>query len=200
VSDFKSRITARFSATGWFRFSALPFLSGLGLFCVCLVTGSPGYGFDSYQKFEKSKKLHRPLQLEAMPDKGKVRPGETFWLHLVTSLEEGWHMYSMEKQSDDETVATRIELEALVFDPGGDWKEMQPKLVRDDVMEKIMKIHTGRVEFTHLFSVPKGLKPGTYPLSGTLHFRTCDNRVCTLPQEVMFKTRVIVIEKTGEPG
>ena len=201
MSDFQSRITSRFSAAGWFRFSALPFLSGLGLFCVCLVAGSPGYGFDSYQKFEKSKKLHPNLfNWKPCPTRVKCDPGETFWLHLVTFLEEGWHMYSLEKQSDDETVATRIELEALVFDPEGDWQEMPPKLVRDDVMEKIMKTHTGRVEFTHLFSVPKGLKPGTYPLSGTLHFRTCDNRVCTLPQEVMFKTRVIVIEKAGEPG
>ncbi len=200
MSDFQSRITVRFGANGWFCFSVLPLLSGLGLFCFLLATVSPGYGFDSYQKFEKSKKLHRPLQLEAMLDKGKVRPGETFWLHLVTFLQEGWHMYSLEKQSDDETVATRIELEALVFDPEGDWQEMSPKLVRDDVMEKVMKTHTGRVEFSHRFSVPKGLKPGTYPVAGTLHFRTCDNRVCTLPQEVMFKTRVIVIEKAGTPG
>ena len=168
------------------------------MFCVCLVAASPGYGFDSYEKFKKSKKQDRSLRLEAMPDKDKVRPGETFWLHLVAFLDEGWHMYSLEKQSDDATVATRIELEALVFDPQGRWQEMPPKLVRDDVMEKIMKTHSGRVEFTHLFSVPKGLKPGVYPLSGTLHFRTCDNRICTLPQAMKFQTRVIV--EAGEPG
>jgi thiol:disulfide interchange protein DsbD len=172
----------------------------LGLFCICLVAGSPGYGFDSYKKFEKSKKHNRPLQLEAMPDKDKARPGETFWLHLVAFLEEGWHMYSLEQQSDDATVATRIELEALVFDPQGGWQEMPPKLVRDGVMEKIMKTHSGRVEFTHLFTVPKGLKPGVYPLSGTLHFRTCDNRICTLPQAMKFQTRVIVIVEAGKPG
>ena len=200
MSDFRSRIAARFRTAGWFHFSVLPFLSGFGFLCVCLVSGTPGYGFDSYQKFEKSKKQSLPPQLEAMPSKGKVRSGETFWLDLVIFLEEGWHMYSLEKQSDDETVATRIELEALVFDPQGHWQEMPPKLVRDDVMEKIMKTHSGRVEFTHLFSVPTGLKPGTYPLSGTLHFRTCDNRICTLPQEMMFKTHVIVIARTDEPG
>ena len=133
-----------------------------------------------------------------MPDKDKVRPGEIFWLHLVAILGEGWHMYSIEKQSDDETVATRIELETRVFLPQDNWRETPPKLVRDDVMEKIMKTHSGRVEFTRLFSVPKGLKPGVYPLSGTLHFRTCDNRVCTLPQAMKFQTRVIV--ETGEPG
>jgi len=159
---------------------------------------SSGYGFDSYQKFEKSKKQYVALQLEAMPDKEKVHPGETFWLHLVTFLDKGWHMYSVEKQSDDKTVATRIELEALVFDPKGNWQESPPKLVRDEVMEKIMKTHSGRVEFTLQFSVPNGLKPGAYPLSGTLHFRTCDNRICTLPQEMKFQTRVIV--EAGEPG
>lgn len=196
--DFRLRKMARPRGFGRIPYSPLPFIFGWGLFCVCLFAGSPGFGFDSHHKFEKSKKEIRPLHLEAMPGKGKVRPGETFWLHLVAFLEEGWHMYSLEKQSDDKTVATRIELEALVFDPQGDWQEMPPKLVRDGVMEKIMKTHSGRVEFSHLFSVPRGLKPGTYPLSGTLHFRTCDNRICTLPQEMMFKTHVIV--EAGESG
>jgi len=198
VSDSRLRKTARPRATGWFHVSVLPVISVLGLFCICLVAESSGHGFDSYKKFEKSKKHNRPLRLEAMPDKDEVRPEETFWLHLVTFLEEGWHMYSLEKQSDDETVATRIELEALVFDPQGNWQEMPPKLVRDEVMGKIMKTHSGRVEFTHLLSVPKGLKPGVYPLSGTLHFRTCDNRICTLPQAMQFQTRVIV--EAGKPG
>ena len=107
-------------------------------------------------------------------------------------------MYSIEKQSEDETVATRIKLKTPVFLPQGSWQETPPKLVRDDVMEKIMKTHSGRVEFTRLFSVPKGLKPGVYPLAGTLHYRSCDNRVCTLPQTVKFQTRVIV--ESGEPG
>ena len=198
MSDSRLRKTARPCATGWFHSPVLPFIFGLGLFCVCLIAGPPGYAFDSYEKFEKSKKQNMPLQLEAMPDKDKVRPGEIFWLHLVTFLDEGWHMYSIEKQSDDETVATRIELETLVFPPQGRWQETPPKLVRDDVMEKIMKTHSGRVEFTRLFSVPKGLKPGVYPLSGTLHFRSCDNRICTLPQAMKFQTRVIV--ETGKPG
>ena len=196
--DSRLRKTVRLCAPGWFHFSVLPFIFGLALFCACLIAGSSGYAFDSYQKFEKSKKQNMLLQLEAMPDKDKVRPGEIFWLHLMAFLEEGWHMYSIEKQSEDETVATRIELETRTFLPQGRWQETPPKLVRDDVMEKIMKTHSGRVEFSRLFSVPKGLKPGVYPISGTLRFRSCDNRVCTLPQAIKFQTRVIV--ETGEPG
>jgi hypothetical protein len=170
----------------------------LGLLGVCLVAGSPGYGFDSHQKFEKSKRQILPLKLEALSDKERVKPGETFWLHLMVFLDKGWHMYSLEKQSDDKTVATRIELEPLAFDPQGGWQETPPKLVRDDVMEKIMKTHSGPVEFSRLFFVPEGLSPGTYSLSGTLHFRSCDNRICTLPMQARFQTRVIV--EADKPG
>ena len=198
MSDSRLRKTARLRATGWFHSFVLLFIFGLGVVNAFLGPVPPGYALDSYQKFEKSKKQYRPLQLEAMPDKDKVRPGEIFWLHLVIFLDEGWHMYSLEKQSDDKTVATRIELETLVFDPQSNWQEAPPRFVRDDVMEKIMKTHSGRVEFTRLFSVPKGLTPGVYPLSGTLRFRTCDNRICTLPQAMKFQTRVIV--EAGEPG
>lgn len=198
MSDSRLRRIVLLRPTGRFHFSALSFIFGLGLFCVCFIAGPPGYAFDSYHKFEKSKKQNRALQLEAMPDKEKVRPGENFWLQLVTFLDEGWHMYSIEKQSDDETVATRIELEVTAFPPQGRWQETPPKLVHDEVMGKIMKIHSGHVEFTRLFSVPEGLKPGVYPLSGTLHFRSCDNRICTLPQAMKFQTRVIV--GPGEPG
>ena len=198
MSDSRLKKTARLPAAGWFHSSALPVVFGLGLFCICLVTGSSGYGFDSHQKFEKSKKQTLPLKLKALSDKERVEPGETFWLHLMVFLDKGWHMYSLKKQSDDKTVATRIELEALVFDSQDGWQETPPKLVRDEIMEKIMKIHSGQVEFSRLFSVPKNVSPGTYPISGTLHFRGCDNRICTLPQAVKFQTRVIV--ESGEPG
>ena len=200
VTDFQIRLTARLRLAGVGGFFLSYFISSGVLIAVLLIVGSQAYGFDSYQDFEKAKKEHSPLQLEAMPNEHKVRPGATFWLHLVAFLEEGWHMYSLEKQSEDETVATRIEMEALVFDPQEHWQESAPKLVRDAVMEKIMKTHSGRFEFTHQFSVPKGLKPGVYPLSGALHFRTCDNRICTLPQEMSFKTHVIVEVETNEPG
>jgi hypothetical protein len=159
---------------------------------------TPGEGFESFEKFEKSKKQSLELRLEAMPDKDQVRPGDTFWLYVVGILEKGWHLYSLEKQLEDETIATRIELGNTAFKSQGDWQETPPELVRDEVLEKVMKTHSGRVEFTRLFSVPESLAPGVYLISGMLHFRTCDNRICTLPRQMPFRTRVIV--KAGEPG
>ncbi len=198
MSHSRFRKTARQSAVGRLHPSLKFFLSGfLGVFAV-LGAESPGYGFESFEKFEQSKKQSLELRLEAMPDKDQVRPGETFRLYVVAFLENGWHLYSLEKQSEDDTIATRIELEDTAFHPQGGWQETPPKLVRDEVIQKIMKTHSGRVEFTRLFSVPEGLRPGVYPVSGTLHFRTCDNRICTLPQQMPFQTRVIV--EAGEPG
>ena len=187
----------------WFRRNRWCFPGVLSLFlmlllvCVELGTGSRGYGFDSYKKFQKSKEVGTALKLEAVPGKDRVWPGDTFWLYLIGTLDKGWHRYSIEKQTDDATVATRIELESSAFPLQGEWQETTPRLVRDEVLETILKTHSGRVEFTHLLQVPKDLKPGVYPISGTLHFRSCDNRVCTLPQTVRFQTRVIV--ETGQP-
>ena len=123
MSDSRLRKIALPRVTAWLYFFISPTVFGLGLLCVCLIVGSSGHAFDSYQKFEKSKKQNLPLQLEAMSDKEKVLPGETFWLHLVAFLDEDWHMYSIEKQSEDETVATRIDLKAPAFIPQGDWQE-----------------------------------------------------------------------------
>lgn len=199
MPDSRSRPTARSNGAGLLLgFSTRGLLWGMVIILFCLGSGSPGYGFESYQQFQKSKKLNQPLKLEALPGKDLVRPGDTFWLYVVAVLDKGWHMYSIEKQSRDETVATLIKLERLVFHAEGPWRETPPKLVRDEILQKVMKTHSGRVEFTRLLRVPEGLKPGEYPISGTVRFRTCDNHICTLPQTKRFQTRVIV--KAGEPG
>ena len=192
------RKTARQLAAGRLHPSLKSFLPGLLLLSAVFGTVTPGHGFGSFEQFEKSKKQSLELRLEAMPDKDQVRPGDTFWLYVVGILEKGWHLYSLEKQLEDETIATRIELGNTAFKSQGDWQETPPELVRDEVLEKVMKTHSGRVEFTRLFSVPESLAPGVYLISGMLHFRTCDNRICTLPRQMPFRTRVIV--KADEPG
>jgi len=198
MSDSLLRPKAGSNGTALSAFPVRSFFLGFAVFWFCLALGSEGYGFDSYEKFEKSKEQSLPLTLEALADRDKVSPGDTFWLYLVAVLDKGWHMYSIEKQSGEETVATRIELETMAFPPENSWRETKPRLVRDEVLEKIMKTHSGRVEFTRLLRVPADLKPGTYPISGTLRFQTCDNRICTLPKIKRFQTRVIV--EAGEPG
>lgn len=193
--NLPSPLSSLWSRTRISRFPRLRsgvWLAGLLLLGVQWVPGPAAYGFDSYEKFQESKQAPPPVTLEALPGRDRVRPGESFWLYLVADLNEGWHLYSLEIQPGEESVATQIELKATDFPPEGEWQETPPRLAQDDVLEKIMKIHSGRVEFSRLLKVPEQLPPGSYPLSGALRFRTCDNRVCTLPQTLEFQTRVIV--------
>lgn len=198
MSDSRFKKTARPHGTGSWNFPSQLLLLGCVWMSVCLGAGSFALGFESFEQFEKSKKEQSlPIRVDALPGKDKVRPGESFLLYVVAVLDQGWHLYSLEKQTEDETVATRIDLETTEFPPEGGWRETPPQLIRDEVMQKTMKVHSGRVEFSQKLSVPEGLQPGMYPLTGTLRFRTCDNRICTLPQQVRFQTHVIV--ETDEP-
>ncbi len=199
LPDSRFKKTARPHGTGSWNFPSRPFLLGCVWMSICLGAGSSALGFESFDQFEKSKKQQSlPLRVDALPGKDKVRPGDTFLLYVVAVLDKGWHLYSLEKQTEDETVATRIDLETTEFPPEGSWRETPPQMIRDEVMQRTMKTHSGRVEFFRQLSVPEGLKPGMYPLAGTLRFRACDNRICTLPQQVRFQTHVIV--EADEPG
>ena len=130
-----------------------------------------------------------------MPSKESVRPGDRFRLHVVATLTEGWHIYSLKAGSDD-SLATRIELDPTVFSPAGDWQESRPQITDDEILQKKVKTHSRRAEFSRRIAVPHNVKPGNYPLSGTLTYRSCDNNVCTIPQTIRFRSHVIVLMET----
>jgi len=94
-----------------------------------------------------------------------------------------------------EDVATRIDLQSTAFRPQGGWQESTPQLTKDDVLGQVLKTHHKRAEFFRFFQVPEDLTPGTYFLAGSLTYRTCDNKVCTLPQTKRFRSRVILEDR-----
>lgn len=132
------------------------------------------------------------LKLEAFSDRNQVHPGGRFLIYVMVTLEPGWHIYSLEPQ-DDPTLPTRIELAANEFSPKNGWTETDPKIVEDRILNRMVKVHSGRAEFQRLFTVPDGLKPGPYTLQGTFTYRSCDNKVCTRPRQIGFNTRIDVV-------
>ena len=151
----------------------------------------------SFQDIFEPESKNFELKVVAMPDKASVGSGDQFRLHVVATLTEGWYIYSLEA-GEDESLTTRIELESNDFPPAEDWQESPPEITDDKILKKIVKTHSGRVEFSRLFTVPANLKPRNYPLNGTLTYRSCDNTVCTLPRTIRFRSHVIVkTEKAG---
>ncbi len=134
------------------------------------------------------------IQIEAFVDRQVLRQEETFQLNLVVTLNEGWHIYSIHPD-DDPSVPTQILIDKPTLSPGGDWEESNPTLMKDEILERLVKVHVDQAEFVRAYRVPRGLGPGHYPINGVLTFRACDNRVCTLPREVEFNAVIQVVGK-----
>ena len=120
----------------------------------------------------------------------RTHPGGRFKLYLSVEIEEGWHIYSLHPLDGNELLATKIILEDNVFESTGPWQESPPSLIQDDAQEKLVRGHTTNAEFHKSFRVPKKIDTGSYPISGKLLYRACDNNLCTLPQSLPFGSQV----------
>ena len=132
------------------------------------------------------------IKLDTMADRDPVYPGDGFKLYLSVQIEEGWHIYSLQPLDGNELLATQIFLEGNVFESSGDWQESSPSLIQDDAQAKRVKAHTHIAEFHKNFHIPENLNPGSYRINGKLHYRACDNKLCTLPQNLPFVSRIHV--------
>ena len=90
-------------------------------------------------------------------------------------------------------------MDKSVFREQDVWKEPKPVLIRDGAVGKIVKGHKGNIEFSRTYFVPKNLDENKYPLKGKLIVRTCDNKICSLPQELSFRS-VIQVKKNPKRG
>ena len=132
------------------------------------------------------------IKLDTMADRDPVYPGDGFKLYLSVQIEEGWHIYSLQPLDGNELLATQIFLEDNVFESSGDWQESSPSLIQDDAQAKRVKAHTYIAEFHKNFHIPENFNPGSYRINGKLHYRACDNKLCTLPQNLPFVSRIHV--------
>ncbi len=160
-----------------------------------MALATPALGFDwksSHSDGDHEKSAG--VRVEAFSDQEVLRPDDQFELNLVVSLDEGWHIYSLESQ-DDPTLPTRIILKTNLTGVGEDWNESTPTIMRDQILNRMVKVHLGRAEFKRTYVVPGNLGPGHHPVRGILTFRACDNRVCTMPRKVKFNTLIQIVAK-----
>jgi hypothetical protein len=168
--------------------------SGLPAGLLLLLLHSPLVSaFDGFKKPHNVAPDEVGVAVQAFAESDKVAPGERFLFYVVATLKPGWHIYSMEAL-DDPSLPTRITLSEKTFQPGGSWEESNPQIVDDPFLGRMVKVHAGRAEFQRFLSVPAGTPPGVYPLSGTLTFRACDNKVCTMPKEIRFQSQIRVTD------
>lgn len=175
-----------------FQRSALRRLTGL-IVAALIFPAASTFAFQSFEEFSRSKNNISSIDVTPSTDPVEAKPGEDFNLHLWVKLSEGWHIYSLKSQGKDETLATQIRFNQNVFLPIGHWLEPQPVITLDGALDKVVKVHQDAVQFRRNLRVPRHLKPGPYSISGTIEFRACDNKICSLPREVDFQTKFRVL-------
>lgn len=168
--------------------------TGWKLLFVTVLVFSPSFvcAFQSFEEFSRSKDKISPVEVMAFTDPLAAKPGQAFGLHLLVKISDGWHIYALEAQSKGESLATQIRFEENIFRSTGEWMEPKPTIALDGALDKIVKVHKGSVRFRRNLTVPSGLSPGSYIISGRIEYRACDNKICSLPREVGFQTQLQV--------
>ncbi len=132
----------------------------------------------------------RALELSAVALPSPVEPGGTFRLFIRARLGPGWHIYALDQAGENTAVATRIQVEDGAFASNGPWRENDPQVAFDGALGRAIKVHRREAEFQRSYQVPRSLPPGVHALAGSLWFRACDNKVCTMPQELGFEAAI----------
>ena len=149
------------------------------------------------------KKNHYPIlpriKINVLASKSVILPGEEFNFYISVILREGWHIYSLSPFAGNKMLETKIFTDENVFKEQGVWKEPKPVLIRDGAVGKIIKGHKGTIEFSRTYFAPNNLDDNKYSIEGKLVVRTCNNKVCGLPQELPFHF-VIQVKKPLNRG
>ena len=132
------------------------------------------------------------IKVSALTNKSLVIPGEEFIFYLSVIVKTGWHIYSLSPLAGNEFLATQIFIDENVFREMSVWKEPKPVLIQDGAVGRIVNGHKGNVEFSRTFLVSPKVEVDKYSIHGKLIFRACDNKICTLPQELPFQTGILV--------
>ena len=155
----------------------------------------PLFAKSPFDQLGNSNPLYIPIKVSAITNKSVVFPGEEFKFHLSIIVKTGWHIYSLSPLEGNEFLRTQIFIDENVFRKKGDWKESKPVLIQDGAVGRMVNGHRGNVEFSRTYLVPAEVEVDKHSINGKLIFRACDNRICTLPQELPFHASILVTNK-----
>jgi hypothetical protein len=156
----------------------------------------PLQAFQAFSEFSREPSDEYHLSANIVVEPKAVRPGDSFELRVWLDLDEGWHIYSMKASSEIEDYPTQIALDNSLFLGQGQWKEPKPEIIFDGALGKMVKTHKNVIEFRRFYWAPRDLKEKFYNLSGSITYRACDNRICTLPRKMTFSAPLEVLNPT----
>ena len=118
------------------------------------------------------------LSIFAEFDQFKVDPGARLSLQVRVLIPEGWHLYSIHGNDDEEYVPPRVAAFSKVHQLNGPLREKTPILEWDGVLEKEVLLHRGELLLEQDFQISPEASEGIQDFEGELVFQACNNSIC----------------------
>ncbi len=115
-------------------------------------------------------------------------------LTVYGRIETGHHIYSVHSQGDFSPIPTKIAIKSGFLIPRSKTWESPPITVIDQTFDQPLKVHKNDFWLKRKFLLSSNSKIGKYQIAGYVSYQICDNRICSLPQNKIFRTD-LTIEK-----
>ncbi|MFL6233986.1 MAG: protein-disulfide reductase DsbD family protein [Thermoanaerobaculia bacterium] len=130
-------------------------------------------------------------------DRTAYDPGAPARVAALVTIEHGWHVNS-HKPSFEYQIPTVFDLEMPAGWPQETVRYPASKMKTFSFEPHPLAVYDGDVVVVASFQVPKGVKPGAYPLQGSLRYQACNDQQCLPPVTAQAKLE-LRIGPGGQP-
>ena len=129
-----------------------------------------------------------------------VKAGDKFDAQVIATIDEGWHLYSLDQPAGG-PIPTHISIpENQKFKLAGDIESPLPQVVFDPNFNIDTQFYEGEAVFKLPIEIAKDAQPGKNMLFVNAFFQTCNDRTCLPPKTVKLNTEIEVAGAQGTSG
>lgn len=129
-----------------------------------------------------------------------VKAGDKFNIQVIATIDEGWHLYSLEQPAGG-PIPTRIGMpENQKFKLAGDIESPLPRVLFDPNFNMDTEFYEGETVFVLPVEIAKDAPAEKNTLSVSAFFQTCNDKTCLPPKNVKLTTTIDVSSGTQMAG
>lgn len=134
------------------------------------------------------------LALKEVP--ANVKSGSSFNARLLVKIDEGWHIYGLNK-IENGPIPTKIDLAATQpFTLAGEIETPVPIVDRDSAFNVDVEYYEGEAEFKLPIKVATKVQGQKHNLIISVRYQMCNKEVCRRPNVIEIKSAVNVMSST----
>ena len=160
-------------------------------FAACILTGFSLFAVRADDDKKKEEKQTGPVKWSASFEPKTVKPGGEATLKIKVTIEDGWHIYAVDKPTG---LSRKTSLKLAVADKltaDKDWKIPDP--VKYEKAEEETFCYMADTTFTKKIKVGESAE-GALEATTTVEFMACNDETCLSPKKVPVKA-VLKVEK-----